>query len=341
MLVTMSFLRTLWQFTRPYALAVLWLHAAVIYSYFHTTTLSLADAFVGGLVILFSYMNAASINDISDQDTDKINLRTAQQKGNRPLLNKTATSRQVWWVVIVSSLGVLAGSCYVSMWLGVVGGVMLILNAIYSLPPIRVSGRGMLAQVLLPIMYVMFPSLVAVAVADVALDNTTVLLIIGLYAMFVGRLFLKDVRDEKGDAATGKRTYLVRHGLRKTMIQSGLWIAFGMAASIAAAVQVSREPYSVVVAGLATLIGCILCLVLCYRESYLDRQLLWIASIGRCASMWVAFLLIVGTSETYALPSGQRAFLLFITIAVFAAGIGMLIEAMPSKKQVSAAGRQQ
>ncbi len=92
----------------------------------------------------------------------------------------------------------------------------LLLAAAYSLPPIRLSGRGIVTSVLLPLGYVAVPYLLGAFSVDVTLNRRGVLLLVGLYLGFMGRLVLKDFRDEHGDRMYSKRTMLVRYGRART-----------------------------------------------------------------------------------------------------------------------------
>src|SRR5687768_11685354 len=59
-------------------------------------------------------------------------------------------------------------------------------------------------------------------------------LITALYLLFAGRIVLKDFRDREGDAAYGKRTFLLRYGERATCLVSLGAVAAGDALLIAA-----------------------------------------------------------------------------------------------------------
>ncbi|MFZ0323574.1 MAG: UbiA family prenyltransferase, partial [Actinomycetes bacterium] len=102
----------------------------------------------------------------------------------------------------------------------------LVVSAAYSLPPTRICGRGAVAALVLPACFVAVPYLLAVFAATGGLSAGDLVLLLGLYVGFIGRILLKDFRDVRGDALFGKRTFLVRHGRSATCRTSAvLWVA--------------------------------------------------------------------------------------------------------------------
>jgi 4-hydroxybenzoate polyprenyltransferase len=105
-------------------------------------------------------------------------------------------------------------------------GAGLLLAAAYSLPPLRISGRGVIAPMLLPLGYVAVPYLVGLFAVRGSVGPRDLLVLAGLYAGFIGRIILKDFRDVRGDSLFGKRTFLVRHGRGPTCVLSAVfWVA--------------------------------------------------------------------------------------------------------------------
>jgi 4-hydroxybenzoate polyprenyltransferase len=101
----------------------------------------------------------------------------------------------------------------------------LTLAAAYSLPPVRLAGRGAIASLTLPAGYVAVPYLLGIFAVRGTLRRADLLLLLGLYAGFIGRIVLKDFRDVRGDALFGKRTFLVRHGRAATCAVSAVcWV---------------------------------------------------------------------------------------------------------------------
>ena len=71
---------------------------------------------------------------------------------------------------------------------------------LYSLPPLRLSGRGTLTSALLPLGYVAVPYLTGAFSSGAGITELSPRLLIGLYLGFMGRLVLKDFRDEAATA---------------------------------------------------------------------------------------------------------------------------------------------
>ena len=69
---------------------------------------------------------------------------------------------------------------------------------------------------MLPLGYVAVPFLIGSFSAGGGVDRHGFVLLTALYLGFMGRLVLKDFRDQYGDALYGKRTMLVRCGRART-----------------------------------------------------------------------------------------------------------------------------
>src|SRR6185295_8036287 len=108
-------------------------------------------------------------------------------------------------LVAATSAAVALAACTLLTWPGalvVLGG--LAFTAAYSLRPVRISERGVLAPMLLPLAYVAVPYLLGIFAVRASVTPVDLLLLAGLYAGFVGRIVLKDFRDVRGDALFGK-----------------------------------------------------------------------------------------------------------------------------------------
>jgi hypothetical protein len=100
---------------------------------------------------------------------------------------------------------------------------------------LRLSDRGLVAVVLLPLGYVALPFLVGTFSVQPNLGRNGFVILVGLYVTFMGRIVLKDFRDEAGDRIFGKHTFLIRHGRADTcLFSAACWIA-GSGALIALA----------------------------------------------------------------------------------------------------------
>lgn len=324
-----EYARALWQFSRPRTLVLIWLHILIAYVCLASKVPAIWQILLVLVASTSSYISAVSFNDLSDREVDSINLSKDQLSADRPLINGTVSQVSAWYIAVISSVICVIACGLLQLWLFVVACVMILLNVCYSMPPIRIAKRGALAQYLLPIMYVLFPATLALAIAS-TLTVTFLWVVSGLYIIFVARLFLKDLRDEKGDRATGKRTYLVRHGLKNTLVHAWVCLVIGIGLSAIQLIGVNID--ALLLGGIAILcgIGITWALYFCYKAAPLDSKLLWVAVVGRFASMW-AFCLVVYLMLGYsAIPYAQRAWLLVFTAAIFFAGIGMLYEELQS-----------
>jgi 4-hydroxybenzoate polyprenyltransferase len=177
------------------------------------------------VVVIGFLLFSVALNDLSDAPIDRQNL----PRSNRPLVTGRADEREMKAVAVTAAV-VTIGVAALGGWplLGLaLGG--LALSAAYSLPPLRLAGRGAVAAVVLPAGYVAVPFLVGLLSVrtNVTLDDA--LLLAGLYLGFIGRILLKDFRDVRGDALFGKRTFLVRRGRRATCVVSAIfWTAGGV-----------------------------------------------------------------------------------------------------------------
>ncbi len=184
----------------------------------------LAVAFHGGLGHLgpslwatlalgASYVAATTVNDIADRDIDKINH--PRDRG-RPLVDGTATSRDLWKVHAVFAIVAVAVAVPVGGPAAAVVGASVGIGWAYSLEPVRLAYRTYLAPLVLAAAYVVVPYALGLSVAGAVPDRWDVVFCAGLFCLFVARINLKDFRDRDGDAAFGKPTLLLRFGKRTT-----------------------------------------------------------------------------------------------------------------------------
>jgi 4-hydroxybenzoate polyprenyltransferase len=102
-------------------------------------------------------------------------------------------------------------------------GIMLlsvVIGALYSLPPARLSYRTFLAPLTLAVAYVGIPYWAGVVVVGESVGMADLPLLMALYLLFAGRIILKDFRDREGDAAFDKPTFLLKYGKRATCLLS-------------------------------------------------------------------------------------------------------------------------
>jgi len=175
--------------------------------------------------VVASVLFAVAVNDLADERIDRVNLPA---DARRPLVAGTGT--RVEMIIVASTSAVLAlGTSFLLHWPAplIVGGG-LVFTAAYSLRPVRIADRGVIAPMLLPAGYVAVPYLLGIFAVRGSVTRTDLLLLAGLYSGFIGRIVLKDFRDVRGDALFGKRTFLVRHGRRATCIFSAAFLALGV-----------------------------------------------------------------------------------------------------------------
>lgn len=273
------------QLARPQTAILLALHLVLAHLY-----LGLAVepgwrwAVVLALVLVW-YAQAVAVNDLSDLAEDEVNLRHRPEAADRPLLNSAADRRRLVAVAVGLAVVALGLAALLAGWLVAVTAVMLLLNLAYSVPPVRVSSRGALSQLVLPIGYVGFPAAAVWAAGGVdgPPPTTGALGVLGLYLVMTGRLFLKDVRDVVGDTRVGKRTFLVRHGLPATALAAGAGIGAGTAVMLAGLRPAS---WVLLVALLPLLALMVLLLRRLVADAVLARRVLWVGAVGRLGSTW-------------------------------------------------------
>jgi 4-hydroxybenzoate polyprenyltransferase len=168
----------------------------------------------GVLALCGSYVVATCLNDVFDLDVDRINHPEAR---DRPLVTGAATTRQMISVaVIAATVALIAGGAVGSFGAALVS-VSLVLNVAYSVPPVRLCARALAAPLVLAFAYVALPYGMGLAAAALPPDSFDVKVVACFAVLFVGRMLLKDFRDRVGDAAFGKRTFLVAYGKRWTL----------------------------------------------------------------------------------------------------------------------------
>lgn len=197
-----------------------------------------------GLVVAF-IVHANSINDWSDREIDRINLQGA---GDRPLLTGDISQRQFWLLHGLSVLAALALALaygYRVWWLTL---AVLVIDYVYSLPPLRLTNRPLLSPLLLAATYTGYSLAIGVAAADPSAGYPWSLAA-AVSLGFVARLLLKDFRDIAGDREHGKHTCLIRFGARATALASGVCAA---GAAVWLAILSEWSPAVVAFLGLAT-----------------------------------------------------------------------------------------
>ncbi|MEV4670172.1 UbiA family prenyltransferase [Actinomadura sp. NPDC049382] len=175
-------------------------------------------------VVVFGFLVfSVACNDLADVLIDRVNL---PGDPGRPLVTGTAYRREMLVAGVTAAVLALAAS-FTLHWPAVVVTVAgLAISANYSLRPVRLAARGVVAPLVLPACYVAVPYLTGIFAVRGTLRKGDLLLLAGLYVGFIGRIVLKDFRDVRGDEMFGKRTFLVRHGRDWTCLFSAVcWTA--------------------------------------------------------------------------------------------------------------------
>jgi 4-hydroxybenzoate polyprenyltransferase len=182
------------------------------------------------LALASSYVSATSVNDIADREIDEINHPGDR---GRPLVTGAARTADLWVLFVVSS--VLAVALGLAAGPGAAGIMLLsvVIGALYSLPPARLSYRTFLAPLTLAVAYVGIPYWAGVVVVGESLQTADLPLLTALYLLFAGRIILKDFRDREGDATFGKPTFLLKYGKRATCLASLCALSAGDALLVA------------------------------------------------------------------------------------------------------------
>ena len=333
----------LWQVLRPLTTLLVLLHVALAWALFTTpvTGTGVSGSMPGVLPVLAAlglvagwYAHAVAVNDLSDVEVDRINLATEEQRRGRPLVNASASPARLWWLVGVLSVVQLVLAWLVTWWLVPAAAAMVLLNGVYSLRPFRLSARGAIAQICLPIGYVVYPSIVALALATggepVAPAGGLLvpsLVMAGLAVVFCGRLFGKDIRDEIGDRTTGKRTFLVRHGLLTTLrVWAAVMLAGVLLSGLALSVWLARPSPVLAAAALGCAVAAPWGLRSLWRATELDRRLLWTGFVGRVATGWLFSCLVLVVARAYGVVAWQAEMLAGLGLVVFGFGCVRFLE---------------
>jgi len=170
--------------------------------------------FLGVLALGGSYVVATCLNDVFDFDVDRINHPGAP---DRPLVSGAATPRQLIAVAVVAAAVALIAGLSIGIGGAALVAISLLVNLVYSAPPIRLCARALAAPIVLAFAYVVLPYGIGLAASGLAPSQLDARVTACFVVLFVGRMLLKDFRDQRGDAAFGKRTFLLAYGKRATL----------------------------------------------------------------------------------------------------------------------------
>jgi 4-hydroxybenzoate polyprenyltransferase len=169
----------------------------------------------GALALLACYIVATSLNDIFDVEVDRLNHPMAKE---RPLVIGAATPAQLALMAAILA----AVSLGLAFWVGPLALLTvlasLVVNVVYSVPPLRLCARPLYAAPVLAFAYVVLPYGLGLASAGGSVTALDLRAVAGFMVLFAGRMLLKDFRDRTGDAAFGKQTFLLAYGKRATLL---------------------------------------------------------------------------------------------------------------------------
>lgn len=315
-------LLVLWQLIRPMTMILILFQGAFAWAVLDARAPAAGPTVIAVFALLCWYAHAVAVNDLSDVATDRINLSHSPARARRPLLNQSAGHLDLVIISTVLAIAMVTLSAAISLPLAGVALAVLGLDYAYSMPPVRLSGRGGLAQLVLPLGYVVVPATYAWTIAgQPPVTAATVAALAGLYVLFAGRLLLKDLRDVIGDAATGKRTFVLRHGETPTLTAAGSIMIIGIGVMVLALPWRPALDAAALLAAPALLLG----LRSLHRESALERKLLWTGMIGRVGSGWL-FCCLVSLAAHATMINWQAELLTVLAATMFAFGCCRFVE---------------
>ena len=282
------------------------------------------------LVVIPFLVYAVSLNDLADAAIDRINLPGDR---SRPVASGTAREREVLVITLVSAaLALLAATSVGAFSLGVTA-LGLILAAFYSLPPLALSRRGIVAPLVLPLGMLAVPFVVGVEAARGGVGSEQLVLLGAVYVGFVGRLLLKDFRDVRGDSLLGKRTYLVRHGRAATCaVSASLWVAGSVALLV-----VPEPSVALVVCWAAVLATSLVLLAALSRPSTPRRDERIVSGLAQCGRALVLLLLLhLAVVERGEPPLRATILLVAVAVALLASAIDLAVHG-PSRRSATMA----
>jgi 4-hydroxybenzoate polyprenyltransferase len=286
------------------------------------------------VVVLGFLIFSVAVNDLSDAPIDRQNLPNS----NRPLVTGRANEREMTTIAVTAAV-VAIGAAALGGWplFGLAAGG-LALSAAYSLPPLRLAGRGAVAALVLPAGYVAVPFLVGLLSVRTNITLDDALLMTGLYVGFIGRILLKDFRDVRGDALFGKRTFLVRRGRRATCVVSAIFWTAGGALLVATTPHPTASYIAAASAGLVAVVV-LLRMLANERSARRDEAIISaIAIIGR--GVLVLLVAQLSMTDKHWLPLPANAALACIAIVTAGAVRTMLVHGPRSNLVMPAQSRE-
>ncbi len=207
---------------------------------------------LAAIALISTYACATCVNDLADSKIDQINLKG---HSDRPLITGEAGKNDLIVVSVAAALLALGLGFILSVQVVLLVGIILFMNVMYSLPPLRVSHRPLVTPFYLVAGYTVMPYLIGVAITGSSIGATDRLLLPSLYLLFLARISLKDFRDREGDAKNHKPTIILKYGKMVTC-----WLSLVSLAAGGALLLISLRHTLWLVAGLSLYL--LACLVL-------------------------------------------------------------------------------
>lgn len=206
---------------------------------FHPLVLAIALT-----VVVLVHAGANVANDVADDrtGTDRQNEQRIHPftGGSRFIQNGVMTPKEMTsWATVLLAVGIGFGLVLVALkgpWVLAFGVVGVGIGLAYSLPPLTLSARGM-GEIAVAASFGMLPVVGSfwLQAGSIAGEALLVSLPVSLWVMAV--LVMNEIPDITADAATGKRTLVVRLGIRATgwlymAVQVAAFLMLGLAAVI-------------------------------------------------------------------------------------------------------------
>jgi 4-hydroxybenzoate polyprenyltransferase len=271
------------------------------------------------LVLVPFLVHSAVVNDLADARIDAVNLPA---DARRVLAGGRAHRSQLRLVAVVALVAALAAGAS----LGATGLAVTALGVVvatgYSLGPVRLADRGVLASMALPACYVAVPYLLGVVAGHGSVGPSHLPWLAALYVGFIGRIVLKDFRDVRGDALFGKRTFLVRHGRVATCrLSTVCWVV----ASAGAVLTAPRHPAAMVLGTAATTVLAVLFLHRLSRDPG-RRAEEWLISALAVVGRGSVVVLVIPAAAASAGPGPATAVAPVLALGMAALTIGQALD---------------
>ncbi len=166
------------------------------------------------LTFTLAYMAGTILNDLYDENIDKINMPY------RPLEENRVTKSFSWKYSAFLHILTLFLSYLVSIDTMFFVALFFIFSFTYSLPPVCTSRRGIIAQINLSLVAFLIPVYAGIVYTthSYIVNYNTALFLLSMFSLFVFIFMLKDFKDVKGDRKWRKMTPVVRYGREKVRI---------------------------------------------------------------------------------------------------------------------------